>query len=271
MQTIYADVLIVLNVYVNYFLLRITARLTHSPLKGWRCIAAAFYGSLYSLMILLPGLPAIVSILIKMAAAVTIVICAFGVQSRRRLIINTGTFFGANFLLAGCIYGVYTVFRPAGMHFANGSFYIDFSLMVLVVTTAVFYGLVRIALMLTGSAPDESYSVVIRYKDRVVTIDGLADTGNKLTDYFTGVPVVICGEEKFRELTGIGSELTCLPKGFRLLACTTVSSDGVIPVFRPDEVLIVSRTTGRRRVVDVMIGQGRSGGKAIFDPLILNN
>ena len=271
MQTIYADVLIVLNVYVNFFLLRITSRLTHSPLRGWRCILAAFYGSLYSLMILLPQLPEIVNFLIKSAAAVTIVICAFGIQSRRRLLINTGTFFAVNFLLAGCIYGVYTWLRPAGMHFSNGSFYIDFSLTVLVITTAVFYGIVRIGLMLTRNCADDSYRVVIRYNDRVTSIDGLADTGNKLIDYFTGTPVVICGEDKFRELTGFGGDISQLPRGFRLLACTTVSAEGVIPVFRPDEVLIISRVTGERRAVDVMIGQGRSGGKAIFDPVILKN
>lgn len=39
METIYIDVLIILNIYVNFFLLRITAGVTHSPLKNSRCAA----------------------------------------------------------------------------------------------------------------------------------------------------------------------------------------------------------------------------------------
>ena len=38
MKSIYLDVLIVLNIYVNYFLLRATAKFTHTPLKTIRCI-----------------------------------------------------------------------------------------------------------------------------------------------------------------------------------------------------------------------------------------
>ena len=97
MQTIYIDVLIVLNIYVNFFLLRITAGITHSPLRTWRCTAASVYGSLFSLTILLPFLGNTVSLIIKLAVAVTIVAFAFGIRCPRRLLINTAAFFAANF------------------------------------------------------------------------------------------------------------------------------------------------------------------------------
>ena len=79
-MTIYIDVLIILNVYVNFFLLRITAKLTGAPLKPVRCAAASFYGSLFSLLILAPQLPLAVNTAIKLAAAVTVVIAAFGLS-----------------------------------------------------------------------------------------------------------------------------------------------------------------------------------------------
>lgn len=55
MKSIYLDVLIVLNIYVNYFLLRATAKFTHTPLKTIRCIISSAIGSLFSLTILLPA------------------------------------------------------------------------------------------------------------------------------------------------------------------------------------------------------------------------
>lgn len=269
MQTIYVDVLIVLNIYVNFFLLRITAGITHSPLRIGRCAAASVYGSLFSLTILLPELGTFLSLLIKFAAAVSIVAFAFGLRGKKRLMLNTAAFFTANFVLAGTVYGVYTLLRPEFIHFNNACFYIDFSLLILIITTAALYFAVRILRIFTDKAPDGDYRVFIRSGDKVLSLTGLADTGNALVDYFTGSPVIICSEESYSELTGTELDISLLPKGFRLLPCTAVSGRGLIPVFRPDEVLISSCTNGGRKPVDAVIGFGECGGKAVFNPKLL--
>lgn len=269
MQTIYIDVLIVLNIYVNFFLLRITAGITHSPLRTWRCTAASVYGSLFSLTILLPFLGNTVSLIIKLAAAVTIVAFAFGIRCPRRLLINTAAFFAANFVLAGTVYSVYTLLKPDFIHFNNGCFYIDFSLLILIITTAALYFAVRIVRIFTDKAPAGDYRVLIRAGKKVISLTGLADTGNGLVDYFTGSPVIICSEESFPELTGRELDISLLPKGFRLLPCSAVSGSGLIPVFRPDEVLIISCTKNEKKPVDAVIGFGESGGKAVFNPKLL--
>ncbi|MCM1314764.1 MAG: sigma-E processing peptidase SpoIIGA [Prevotella sp.] len=267
MQTIYVDVLIILNIYVNYFLLRITARLTHSPLKFRRCIITAVYGSIYSLLILAPHLNGFINILIKFFAAVTIVVIAFGFQGRKRFIINTAAFFSANFILAGTVYAVYSWLEPEFMHFNNSYFYIDFSLLLLVLTTAVMYFLVYIAENFLYRTPEDTdcYNVIIKYKDTVVTLDGLADTGNSLTDFFSGSPVIVCDRKKFSGIKNNGS----IPKGFRLLPCSTISDSGFIEVFRPDEVLIKNNLSGERKKVDAVIGLGENSGNAVFNPKIL--
>ena len=240
METIYIDVLIVLNIYMNYFLLRITAGLTHSPLRTGRCIWGAVWGSIFSLTILLPDMGAMLPLLIKLAAAVSIVIISFGIRGKKRLFLNTSAFFAANFVLAGTVYGVYSLLKPKFMHFRNGSFYIDFSLLILIMTTAALYFALRLIRLITDKAPVGSYRVCVRAGKKILNLSGLADTGNILVDYFTGSPVIICSEESFSELTGRELDISLLPKGFRLLPCTAVSGSGLIPVFRPDEVLICS-------------------------------
>jgi stage II sporulation protein GA (sporulation sigma-E factor processing peptidase) len=267
-ETIYVDVLIVLNIYVNFFLLRITAGFTHSSLKTGRCIAAALYGSLFSLIILLPGLDNMTAFLIKTSAAVSIVALAFGVHGKKRLITNTIAFFTSNFVLAGAVYGVYSFFKPHFMHFNNTCFYIDFSLVILILTTALLYAAVRILRIWTDKTPEGSYNVFIRDKGKVITLNGLADTGNGLVDYFSGSPVIICAAEYFTELTGCELDIGRLPRGFRLLPCSAVSGNGLIPVFRPDEI-IISCTNGSRKPVDAVIGFGECGGKAVFNPKLL--
>ena len=269
MQTIYIDVLIVLNIYVNFFLLRITAGVTHSPLRTWRCAAASVYGSLFSLTILLPFLGTLISLAIKLAAAVSIVVLAFGIRNCKRLLINTAAFFAANFILAGTVYSIYTLLNPKFIHFNNACFYIDFSLLILIVTTAALYFVVKAVRIIMDRAPDDDYRILIRAGKKVISLTGLADTGNILVDYFTGSPVIICSEESFPELTGTVLDISLLPKGFRLLPYSAVSGSGLIPVFRPDEVLISSCTRGGSKPVDAVIGFGECGEKAVFNPKLL--
>ena len=269
MQTIYVDVLIVLNIYVNFFLLRITAGITHSPLRTGRCMISSVYGSIFSLTILLPELDSIITLLIKLAAAVSIVALAFGAYDKKRLLINTGAFFAANFVLAGAVYGAYSMLKPEFVHYNNASFYIDFSLMILILTTAALYAAVRLLRLLTDRTPEGSYLVYVRSGKKVISMNGLADTGNGLVDWFTGSPVIICTSESYRELTGTDFNTDNLPRGFRLLPCSAVSGSGLIPIFRPDEVLISCCTSGERKQVDAVIGFGECGGKAVFNPKLL--
>lgn len=268
MQTIYVDVLIVLNIYVNFFLLRITAAITHSPLTTKRCILSSAYGSIFSLLILFPALNGIIITLIKMAAAVTIVMIAFGIHGKRLIFINTAAFFTANFILAGTVYAAYSWFSPQFMHMENSYFYIDFSMVILIAVTAGLYFIVYIfkRFFVKDQAVSGDYRVSIRYKDRSVEICGLADTGNILTDLFTGAPVIVCDQENFPE-TDISADK--LPKGFWLLPCKTVSGSGVMAVFRPDQVMIINSISGEKKPVDAVIGLGESNGKAIFNPSIL--
>lgn len=268
MQTIYLDVLIVLNIYVNFFLLRITAGVTHSPLKNSRCAAAAAYGSLFSLTIIAPELGGVMSALIRIFAAVTIVIAAFGYHGRRRLAVLTGAFFGTNFVLAGTVYAVYSWAAPEFMHFRNSYFYIDFSLLILILTTAGLYAAAYVArLFLDKAPPGGSYRVLVRYHGRVVSFDGIADTGNCLVDYFSGSPVIVCDTAGFPDILPENGDKPA--RGFRLIPCMTVSDSGVIPVFRPDEVMILNSVSGERRPVDAVIGLGKSSGGAIFNPRLL--
>ncbi len=263
MQTIYIDVLIVLNIYVNYFLLKTTAKITGSPLKTARCIFASFYGSLFSLLILAPELPFAVTFAVKLISAVTVVISAFGVHGKSRFIKNTTAFFSANFIFAGAIYAVYSWLKPQFMHFSNSYFYIDFSLLLLVISTAVLYFIVCLFKRFSDISPESAdcYRVIVRYREKIFTADGIADTGNALTDFFSGKPVIVCKKSDF-DLSRIN---------FRLIPYSTISESSVIPVFSPDETVIVNTLTGEKKSVDAVIGLGENNGKAIFNPKILKN
>ena len=107
MKCIYVDVLIVLNIYVNFFLLRATSKLTHTPLKTSRCLISATVGSLFSLTIFLPDIYFIIPLLIKAIAAVIITALAFGIKDKRHTLKLVAYFYIVNFIFGGVIMLLY--------------------------------------------------------------------------------------------------------------------------------------------------------------------
>ena len=62
-QTIYIDVLISINLFINYFLLLSVAKILTLKPERKRIILSSFIGSLYSLVILLPSINIVLSLL----------------------------------------------------------------------------------------------------------------------------------------------------------------------------------------------------------------
>ena len=79
-QTVYIDVLIGVNLFINYFLLLAVARFLHLPVRRGRMIAGAALGAFYALSIFLPELPSILALLIKLLMSATIIWAAFPLQ-----------------------------------------------------------------------------------------------------------------------------------------------------------------------------------------------
>ena len=270
MKVIYIDVLLVLNIYVDYLLLRTAAGLTHSPLSGKRCLAAAVFGSLFSLVILAPPLSPLLSAGLRLTAAVSMTAAAFGLRPVSRLALNTGVFFGVNLVFAGGVYAVGQLMAPEFLYLGNCVVYADISLIVLVLTTGGLYLIIRGAAFLIGSSPRQNgcYFVTIRKNGQEVRLRGFSDTGNILVDLFTGKPVIICGGEDFRRISGLSGNTEDLPKGCRLIPCSTISGTGVIPVFKPDSIVIEDTLTGKFRSVEALAGLGNTP-EAVFNPRLL--
>ena len=163
MQTIYADVLIVLNIYINFILILATSKITRSRIAGKRGIISAVYGSFYSLMILLPELDIFLNLLVKLFAGATIVLISFGFGNLKRFFINTVCFFGVNFIFGGVIFAVYIWLEPSFIHFNNTYFYVDFSLLLLILVTAFLYTALSIFRFLCMFRSYTSYCLLVAY------------------------------------------------------------------------------------------------------------
>lgn len=278
LNIIYIDVLIVLNIYVNYFLLKATSRIAHSSIDTPGLVISSVTGSLFSLVILIPELNFFLTFIIKAAAAVIVVLMGFRRKSREEYIRLIVYFYIINFLFAGIIMGLRYFIKPEYLCINNSFVYIDVSLFSLIIFTALSYFLIcGIRTVLDRDTKSNgSFSVIIKNGGSFVTLEGLSDTGNSVTDLFSGKPVIVCPADIINEFTGknISSDevydeivRSDIFRGTRLIPYSTIDGNGVLPAFRPDEVII--RGENIIRSVDVLVGLKETSGRAVFNPSIL--
>lgn len=271
---IYLDVLLIINIYVNFLLLKGAEKFLSHPAKKWRIIAGALTGSVSCLVFILPESLNSLLLPVKLIFGIIIVLISFGYGGLRNFIKSVLVFFCINFLFAGIITASELLFNPAIMSVRNGVLYLDLSLITLIGSTiAAYIILSAFHLILTRKRLNGGVcQVTIVYNNKTAVLSALEDTGNKLADYFTGKPVILCKRESIeRLLPDCVFSFPDIPKGFRVIPLSTVNSNGTAYIFKPDKVFI-KEAGGNSREIAAMIGftkEDKMSEEAIFNPNLL--
>lgn len=236
---VYVDVLVVLNLYINYFLIRATLLMARQSRTRPRCLLAALVGALGSLVILLPELPFIIVVFEKIALGALIVFVTFGKQKPADFAIRILFFLVVSFTFAGVMLALWTFAAPFGMVYSNGTAYFNIPIAAIAAFTAAAYCAVRLVRFISDRRIhcNKICAVKISMSGCEVELRGLSDTGNELCDIFSGKPVVICKYEKIAPL--IPSDVLNYFDGkpsesLRVIPCRTIAAQTLVPIFKAD-------------------------------------
>ena len=234
-QVVYVDVLVGVNLVVNYFLLLATARFLALPFRRGRLAAGAALGALYSLMILLPQMNVFLSLLVKLALSATIVLAAFRRSGWKAFLRATAAFYIINFAFAGLMLALWYFLAPQGLMIRNNMVYFDISPLMLIGLTVFCYFVITLIHRITGrQMPKELFcSLVVECGGRTCRCTGKVDTGNSLREPFSGDPVAVVYEPAVAALAPPRESLN-----FRLIPFEAVSGSGVLEAFRPDKLTV---------------------------------
>lgn len=237
---IYADILVAINIIVNYLLLRASSALTGCQYKISRFIIASATGGIFSLIIFIENIPVWLNILIKISFLLVMVFIAFGVKSVKAFLKCCGAFFIANFAFAGIMLALNVTVMPYAAIYKNGVAYFDIDIFTLTVSAIICYAVLSIISRFTKSRiPQKSiYPIRITYGDKTVEGKALFDSGNSLCDCFSGKPAIIAENDFTKNLYGC-NELTDM-KNFRLIPFSTIKSAGALPAFMADKTEIMN-------------------------------
>ena len=252
---IYVDVLICINLIINFLLLRICSQILNYNLSLKRLIIGSIIGSLTSLVIFLPPLNLILTILIKILCAIIIVSFTFGFKNTKRLLLAIGCFFAINLAFAGIMMAVWLFISPPGMSYSNGITYFNISPVILIITSLICYIIITLLEKLfSKKTPKEmSCKIIITVDNKTINLNAYLDTGNMLIDGMTQLPVIIAEYDAIKSLfpDNIGkimknqlfNEIDTMPekwiRRFRYIPFDSIGGNGMLCAFIPDNVQLI--------------------------------
>ena len=106
-NVIYVDILLMINLLVNFLMLSAAGLLVKAPTRSWRMLISACVGAAYSLIIFLPDMNPFFSIALRVGCFSVMLFIAFPIRSPQELLRAGGGFLMAG---AGILVGVLTIY-----------------------------------------------------------------------------------------------------------------------------------------------------------------
>lgn len=272
-MVVYADVLVALNLYINYFLLYGTALLLRRGISRKRCFFAAVIGALGALIIFVPELNFAISAIYKIALGAAMTLVAFGKQKPADFAVCALVFMLVNFIFAGVMNALWVFFAPLGMIYENGVCYFDIPIAAIAAFTAAAFFLIKLIKLIFGNRrrTEKVCEVKILANGAEITLNGLCDTGCEIKDIFTGTPVIVCDYEKSSRIIPRNIEdyfAGASVEKIRLIPCGTVASETLLPVFKAEKITI----NGKSAEALIGISKAKLGEDidCVFNPEIIS-
>lgn len=281
-MVVYIDVLIVLNIFVDFLLLKACDAVLRRQSGLLRSVAAAAVGGVGGLFILAPPLPVLLELLIRLCMSAVIVRIADSEHRVTAFFKRLAVFYGVSFLYAGAMLGIWLVFKPKSMLVRNGVVYFGISPLLLIVSCLSAYCILRLINRLLRCGRGERLCRIrLTCGENSVSRIALADTGHGLTDLLSDSAVVIVdrptaqallGEVTAKNLVTAGAPPQQLAARYRLIPYETVGGGGLLPAVRCDllEISIQGSTIRHAKPVAAVSSRPFRGSyQAIIDAALI--
>ncbi len=282
----YVDVLLLVNFLFNLFILTVTSYLSQLVKPFRRLLMGAMLGSLFSLTVIytVPG------ILLKLLFSFLMILASFWPFSLPKGLKIWGFFYLVTFLTGGTILAFAYLFQGEVSFFRGALCVADITYLCTVAALAVVLLLVRSSwLTFTETKRTAAWrgKVTIRHKEKEVRLEALIDTGNKLREPVTGMPVIVVyyGEVKslFEDNIDLEREkidsarlterlIEHTAQGIYIIPFVALGGkNGFLPGFRPEEVAVTLGSEEKRwRKGQVIVGLSpeKIPGDGSFEALV---
>ena len=198
-MTVYIDIILLENLCMTYIILFATAYIMKIKISHIRIIASSSIGAVYSIMLYMQILPIYSSIFMKIILSVVMVYISYAPKSVKIAIKQLIIFYLISFAFGGCAFALLYFVKPQDIFIKNGVYIGTYPLKIALLGGIVGFVITYIAFkIIKNKATKEEmiYKLKIKINDKTVEVNALLDTGNKLKDPITLVPVIVIEKQK---------------------------------------------------------------------------
>lgn len=252
MQTVYVDLLFLINFSMDYLCMFLVSKLLFIKMSLIRAALGAVIGGIYSVALLfIPdgGIPEIIPNVICCVTMCLIVFFKKG-DSYKRVIAISLTYMFASMLLGGIMTATFNLLNNSGMEFETStSKDIPPWLVILVALSSILCTYVG-GRFIRRRTERQTAHVTVFFGNRKAEFEAMYDSGNLLRDQISGRPVIVADEShaellidspkelKTSRLTSLDKELA---KRIVLIPYSTASGSRTMVAIRPQKLIITSQ------------------------------
>lgn len=237
-MVVYVDVLLVVNLIVDFFLLKITFKLLRVNPKPIRVLISDLLGAISSLYIFFPESTAFINITVQLVISSLMMLSALGFKTLKYFLRAVGVFFAVTCVYGGIMTALWQVLKPKGMVINNSVVYFNISPVVLIAFTAVGYFLYLFLskILVLPSKTAKRCSLTLYALGKSVGLTGIIDTGNSITDILSNGEIIIVDKAVVMSLLGTEDILSdpVYATRYRTVPCETVMGRSLLEGFRCD-------------------------------------
>ena len=265
---VYADVLIFLNLIVNYFLLCACFKILKQTPKTIRVILSAAVGGISSLYIFLPKLNILLEIILKITTCTLMVLICFSFKNAKAFLKNVGILFAVTCAYGGVMFAFWLMFNPYGMVINNSVVYFNISPLALIIFSVAAYIIFSIFSLIFGKISKfaNKCSVTVFANNKNIRLEAIIDTGNSIEDIFSSSQIIIADQAQVNKLFSLEDKNS---SRYRILPCNTVSGNSILEGFRCDSAVIISenkKTVLQKPILAISKSDLKDGYNAIINP-----
>lgn len=236
-MTVYADILFIVNLYIDALLIAAVRRFFRLPLSRRRWLLASVLGGLFGFCALLPDLHGFPLFFLTAAQAFALAAAAFAPKPFFTLLKAAFLLFLFGAALSGLLNLAQTFLPLRGMVLLNGTVYFSISPLLLILLTCAAYGVLYLFdRLFQKREPDLLFDrLTLAWGGKTVQLPAKVDTGLTLREPFSGLPVVVVEKAAVQALLppDFGTADCTLP--LRFVPFHSVGGEGLLPAFRPEQ------------------------------------
>lgn len=257
---IYADVVFIINLIMDFLILWMTAKLCKKKIQRLRLIAGAVIcAALSCLMMFLSAFSALINVVSAVIIIILGIFITFNPKTLKEALKYAALAHICAFAAGGAsfAFSYMTDIKAAGESILSLTIG-NFSFKILLVSICASYIFIKLFLYLTRKKPQQFRTLKIYFNNHSVLLDALIDTGNGLHEPISNAPVIIAEFDSIKEilpdkvkilfyeklqddLEAVLDSLLDTPfaERIRMIPFSSVGREnGVLIGFRPDKVEI---------------------------------